>query len=297
MNILFLVSAFLVILSFACAQTFHTVVSFESEKTVFMGYMKGLRRTRNMWQQKIFTDATKGIAPPITKAPVKKEKPLKNFTSHRKQRNPSQYSKLNLSHLFADETSSIPLQKTALSLLKKLYGDKPFIKRSGIENVEQQILTEMLKIGKKLATVSDLQDLSPAEENLKLIYYRMLKGSGDYNLEKNLGYPPLSDFFSLEQNERKPIYFSFASYPLLCALCGKELAQEIVEKEEEKSIKADGRRTLTKQEMEELINRKMGPKGTSSEIIDLLSFSKKNVTLEKLSYKDPESGVYFALPL
>lgn len=297
MNILFLVSSFLVILSFVCAQTFHSVVSFESEKTFFIGYMKGLRRTRNMWQQKIFSDAKKFVSSPTQGTLVKKEKPLKNFDSHRKQRTPSHYSKLNISHLFTEQPPSTVLHQTALSLMKQLYGDKPFIKKSGIENFEQQILAKMIKLGKKTPLVSSLKDLSPSEEPLKLIYYRMLKGSGDYDLEKKQGYPPLSDFFSLEENERKPIYFSFASYPLLSALFGKDIAEEIVKKEEEKSLKALARRTLTKQEVEEMLIRKMGPKGNSLEIVDLLSFSKKNIKLEKLTYKDPISGVYFALPL
>ena len=152
MNILFFVSTLLLILSFVCAQTFHTVVSFESEKTVFVGHMKGLRKTRNMWQQKIFTDATKKsdkTKSSSASSPTVKEDKDYTFVSHRTLKNSSHYSKLNISQLITEEPHSKVLYQAALSLLKELYGDKPFIKRSGLANWETQLLNELIKEGKK----------------------------------------------------------------------------------------------------------------------------------------------------
>ena len=89
-----------------------------------------------------------------------------------------------------------------------------------------------------------------------MIYYRILKGSGSYDLATHQGYPPLSDFFSLETKERNSVYFSFASLPVLSALFGKQTAEEIMQKEEEKSIEAQTRKTLSKQEVEEFLLKK-----------------------------------------
>ena len=296
MNILFFVSSFLVILSFLCASTFHTVASFESEKIGFLGNMTGLRQTRNKWQNKLFVDATKAPNPQaaaINKIP----KIIKEYKSHRDTTIPYQYSKLNIADLLNTESSSKLLQKTVSNLLKNLYGHAPFIKESGLEHFEEILTKEMIKSGKKNKAVSTLQDLSPESEPLKSLYYKILKGSGDYNLKKNLGYPPLSDFLFLDEKERKPIYFHFASYHLLLALLGKDLADEILEKEESKSKISGGKRTLTEEEFKALLISNRGFKSNSVEIEDLLSFAKKKIPLQSLSHKDKETGVFYILPL
>ena len=296
MNILFFVSSFLVILSFLCASTFHTVASFESEKTSFLGNMVGLRQTRTLWQRKLFVDATKAPTPQAA-ASNKIPKIIKDYTSHRKRRIPTHYSKLNISDLLNNDLSSKQLQKTVSTLLKNLYGNTPFIKESGVEHFEEALLKEMIKAYKKTKSLSDLQDLSPDLEPLKTLYYKILKGSGDYDLEKRQGYPPLSDFLFLDEKERKPIYFHFASYPLLVALLGEDLAGEILEKEETKSKTDGGRRTLTEDEFKALLISHRGFKTNSSEIEDLLNFAKKKILLESLSYKDKKTGVFYILPL
>lgn len=296
MNILFFVSTLLVILSFLSAASFHHVVSFESEKTSFTGHMEGLRRTRNMWQQKLFVDATKA-ATPASAALDKVPKKFKSFSSHRKLTPPSPYSKLNIAELLFEEISSPLLRKSAEKLLMDLYGEKPFTQSIERENWPHALLSELIKIGKKKKELSDLQDLQPEAEPLRTLYYHMLKGSGAYNLETKQGYPPLSDFFSLEKNERKPIYFCFASYPVLTAVLGEEIAKEILQKEKEKSTSEGGRRVLTKAELQALLVSAEGPKDNFIEIEELLSFSKKKVALQHLSYKDPGSGVHFLLPL
>jgi hypothetical protein len=276
--------------------SFHHVISFESEKVNFKGYMEGLRRTRNMWQQKLFIDATK-TATPQAAAEVKTPKKLTNFSSHRKNELPSHYSKLNIAALIEEDIPPSLLRKSAEKLLAQLYGKKPFIKAAGIENWPQALLTELIKRGKKNLELKDLQDLQPETEPLKTLYYSMLKGSGEYNLETGQGYPPLSDFLSVDPKERKQIYFCFASYPVLIALLGKDIAEEILQKEKEKSIKDGGRRVLTKIELQDLLLSAHGPQANFLEIEELLSFSKKKVLLENLSYKDPASGVHFHLPI
>lgn len=296
MNILFFVSSFLVILSFLCASTFHTVASFESEKTSFLGNMVGLRETRNKWQAKIFVDATRAPTPQAA-AKDKIPKILTDYKSHRKKRIPSQYSKLNIADLLSNESSSKLLQKTVSVLLKNLYGNTRFIKESGVEHFEEALVKEMIKVGKKNKVLSDLQELTPESEPLKTLYYKILKGSGDYDLEKRQGYPPLSDFLFIDGKERKPIYFHFASYPLLEALLGEDLAGEILEKEETKSKADGGRRTLTEEAFKALLVSSRGFKTNALEIEDLLTFAKKKIPLESLSHKDKETGVFYILPL
>jgi len=132
---------------------------------------------------------------------------------------------------------------------------------------------------------------------MKAIYYKILRGSGDYDIALQDGYPPLSDFIFIDERERKPIYFNYVSHPILIALLGQDVADRMINLEEEKSKNLGGRRVLTKNEMSNLLMSSKIPKETTLEIENLLIYSQRVLSLDAIDSKDSDSGVYFVLPL
>ncbi|MEI8328872.1 MAG: hypothetical protein WCG14_02595 [Chlamydiia bacterium] len=292
MNILLLISSMLIILSFISATTSHTSPILEAEKTSFTGYMQGVARTRNMWQNKLFIDATRP-ARTIGKASTLKEQTHKHFPSHRTAQNLGVHSKFNIAPLLSAEPENPQIAFILQSLLEQLYGHTAFIKEAGIDNVCYEIVSLMQINGKKQSSVSELQQLSFEQEPLKTLFYKMLKGSGYYDIATQQGHPPLSDFLSIEKEEKKPIFFYFASYPVLKAFFGQSLADEIIEQENRKSQMHGRRKVLSKEELSTLLLASNNTK--LQQIQELLSFSKSRGSLQSVSYKDRQSKVYTKL--
>ena len=288
------ISSMLIILSFVSATTSHHSIVLESEKTSFHGYMQGLRQTRNMWQNKMFIDATKSMKSK-SKTSTRPKKVPKKFSSHRITNNPCLYSKCNIASLFSIEESNEQIASILTNLIEELYGHTSFVKESKIENLAHAIVSNMQRLGKKQKEVFELQDLSPKDEPLKTIFYKMLKGSGYYILEKKEGYPPLADFLYIDKEKKKPFYFHFASYQLLNAVFGEKLAKQIVELEKIKSKAHGNKRTLTKSELYNLLLDSQDPKHKQTP--ELFSFVKERGSLESLSYKNSKSRVCVKLKI
>ena len=66
------------------------------------------------------------------------------------------------------------------------------------------------------------------------ILYKMRLGTARYDLEKKRGYPPMSDFFTVEPHNPKAVFFHYASKPLLQALFGTRIQTLILALEKKK---------------------------------------------------------------
>ncbi|NDE82345.1 MAG: hypothetical protein EB051_01850 [Chlamydiia bacterium] len=294
MNILMFISSMLIIFSFISATTSHHSLVLEAEKTSFHGYMQGLRHTRNMWQNKMFIDATKAMKSKPTTSTRTKTGP-KKFSSHRRSHNPCLYSKFNIASLFSIEESDQQIASILTNLIEELYDHTSFVKESKVENLAHKIVINMQRLGKKQQDVFELQDLSPKDEPLKTIFYKMLKGSGYYALEKKEGYPPLADFLYVDKEKKKPFYFHFASYQVLHSVFGEKLTEQILELEKIKSEAHGNKRTLTKAELDNLLLNSHDPK--HKQTTELFSFVKERGSLESLSYKNSKSKVCVKLKI
>jgi hypothetical protein len=126
-------------------------------------------------------------------------------------------------------------------LLHLLYGSYDFYKKyPKKEDVAELIAHEMVH-----QKIKKLEDLSLKDNDIKAIYYKMLKGS-------NTGHPPLSLYCRLSKEKEHAIRFRFARPEILEAALGKDLAARIIQ-EEIKIRKANSRRyALTKQEFNTL---------------------------------------------
>ncbi|MBM3208148.1 MAG: hypothetical protein FJZ57_06035, partial [Chlamydiae bacterium] len=228
-----------------------------------------------MRQNKIFLSNTKKENKGKETIEPKKIKTF-SLTSHRLSNNLSENSKLNIYNLLKTDplTSSIP-GTTFENLLIVLYGNSEFVKSLESSNWPKQMLEEIRKTAKTRDPIESLDDLRPQNEKYKIAFYKMLKGSGFYDLKNRLGHPPLSDFVSLQKNNKTAVNFNYASLPVLQALLGDQVATSILQKEKIKSESKGGRRVLSKTELLALLKSSPENNKNTTELEQMLSFSKK----------------------
>jgi hypothetical protein len=82
----------------------------------------------------------------------------------------------------------------------------------------------------------------------------MSKGTQKYDLAAKKGYPPLEDFFDFNPRPiKRTCHFPFASFPLIKAMFGEKLANEILKLEQKKWERDNRRRFCLKKELLPLI--------------------------------------------
>lgn len=297
MNILFFVSSLLMIFCFLASKFSLHSSSLQNETTSFSCYMEGLKTTRNMRQNKLYLANTR-TERKTSKNNISKTKSQTAFSSHRLSYNFDESSKLDINSLISsDIPPSDTLIKTFENLLHNLYGHTEFIR--SLENPNwMKILAEEMKLAAKShKEVKELNDLYPINEKYRSIYYKILKGSGFYDLRDKTGYPPLSNFITLSKNDKPTIYFNYASFPILQALFGDKIANTILSMEQSKSELHGGRRVLSKAELNTLLNTSSNRKNQTSQLEQILNFSKKSIVLDNLVYKNKDKKILFTLPV
>ncbi|NDD57824.1 MAG: hypothetical protein EBZ47_01030 [Chlamydiae bacterium] len=295
MNILFYVSSFLILLSILVASFSQSSISLSTEKTSIDGYCKGVIKTRNAFQNRLFVKATK---PSIRHLTALHLKPLilKEISSHRISNNLHPKSKLNIKDLMIEDHPSEVLLNAAEALLKTLY-QSPALAPLQEENWEKHLLMEMKKTAKKKKNFFSLHDLFPEKGPYQQLFYKLLKGSGYYDLSKLQGFPPMRDFFVIDMTEKKSIQFHYASKEVLSAVLGKDIVEKIIEKEMIKAKQIGQRVSLSKQDLFSLIQLKPQSLNSSMDLEEIFNFSKSNITLCNLVYKDPKAEIFYRLPI
>ncbi len=287
MNILMFVSSFLILFALFLATILKESVFFEYESRSAKGSIKTEIALQSKYERYKYREETR----PHSKKPAAKS--TASFRSHRKEKSPPTLGKFNLSAVFDKDKKNINYESGA-RLLRFLYGHTPWFAE---KDLEYEILDAMLSCEEE--TVSSLAVLFPKEPRLQEIYYKMLKGTPNYDIKRKKGYPPLEDFLYLGEKEQKAVYFYYASYPVLFAVLGESIAEEILSLERKKWEKDHKLHTVMEEELRSLLA--MHTKELKGKAFqdwgELFSFAKKRVYLEKLSYEDPDSHVTAHLPL
>lgn len=293
MNILFIVSFLLLTLSIAVGKSFLFTQTMTTEKTSLIGRCRASLEIRNTSQVRLFTRATTAAK---TKAQTTSSP--RALPSHRVQSQPFEMSKLSITTLFTDEIDTQKhLLQITYNLLDDLYGDMPFIKQLQNPHWQKDLIAALMEEGSHKGDDIDLIDIRPKDKLLASIYYKILKGTSGYHLHPKKGIPPLTDFISVATKRRKPIFFCYASLPVMSAALGKDLAVMILEREEERSKALGGRRVLDEGELISLIRENDPHPDKVQQVDETFLFVKKFITLEALSYGDPVSQVYLYQPL
>lgn len=298
MNILLLVSAFLIVLALGCSAIFQTFTTATIGEKSFKGRLEAQKLSLNTIQEKQFKRA-------IARPPGKKknednpspsaEKKKKELINPRTKQNPWDESKLNLGPLLAPFSSGTQgkLYEVALALLEELY------KGSAVERLAQEkkvdsfalrILDSIIEKAKENPEAESLAELFPDDLALQEIYYKMLKGTQNYDGVS--GYPPLQDYFSFEkESKKKPIDFSLATAPLLKALLGPKITSQILEEEKVNSEKNRKFSALRQKGLEQVLLQFPEERLAFSDFSDLVYFETKKKPATSYMFIDPKTQI------
>ncbi len=294
MNILPLILTFIMVFTLSASLFMDEKRSTFAEGKNYISYMQTERRLKNRLEAKLFSKE----AAPSKKEPQEKEEKPKNlnpidYKSRRVGAHLSAMAKINIAPLF--DTPSLKeyslIYETAAKLIKNLYSTQTFYK----EKLEYQLLDILIAAGKEKKEAHSINELFLEVKELQPIFYKILKGTLHYNTQTKEGCPPLEDFILIDsQTKAKPIAFCFASIPLLEALFGSEITNEILAKEEGKWAKDHKHHTVTKEELSTLLQ---SLKQSPSELLELLNFSRKASPKKELTHTDPKTKICIKKPL
>jgi|GEM_PF-1473071 len=215
-------------------------------------------------------------AHPIKKPKAKRQTTLlqKAQTNSRHSRGFFHSSKFNLWPLVQDKHSPLSkiLYDKAVRLIEILYQKESFYQKFHDPELAKKILDAMLENKGEKSLVS----LFPKDPILKKIYYQMMQGT-------NTKYPSLREFFKIEEcSKNAPIQFHYASTPVLMAILGKTLGQEVLRSEKEKQKTQNRGTTLTKQQMQQLLLKNPSSEFPFDHLEKVFSFSLKNKGVPEL---------------
>lgn len=292
MNVLPFILAFLLILSFSSYTLFKDFTATQLEAWGSTGYLQTEREARGQSAEKLYRLAKKTNGPRKKKNADEKGKGKKRtFKSRRSHCVPLEEAKLNLAFLLTTAPSSSSyaiLYETAATLIRTLYNRQPFWK----EGIERPLLDEMIRQGKAHPQAATFGALFPENKELAELFYILLKGTQSYNLETLEGIPIFSDFFLIDSTpSEKPIYFCFASLPLLSALFGPEITHAITEEEQKKWEQKKRNYTLKRTELEDLLTRFPNTKYSFEQYKELMNFSIVGQGRKMKGVKDPNTGI------
>lgn len=232
--------------------------------------------------------------PQEKKTPVKEQKKqprYETFINLRRIFPPPEKAKLSLSPLFKEhaDLSENLIYQTALNLLSLLYQSTPIVNGQK-PGWEKRILDEVISKERSLSELDSLSDLFPKDPALKTLYYKMLKGTNDYDVEAKRGVPPLGDFFTIDEDKKgNTVYFSFAPPVLLKALFGESIANAILTAEQQELAQTHKFQWLTKEELQAILLQHRSPKAQFSLYEPYVNFSKQIPVKKNIAGQDAQT--------
>jgi hypothetical protein len=262
MNILGFVSAILIIFSIICASMLHQHQDSNQIKNSIEGYYSASTESQD-FAEKNFFKSIKGekeqkidiFKPKPNPAPLKKtqspiEEVKKTEPADKIEENESDNddedeneaqnidrgknkviyscSVLNILPLLKDgKDKEHDCYEIFAKLIRAIY-EKELTKK----NMEYLLIDTLIKKSQEILTANEelfLEKIYFGNESLQNLWYKMLKGSKFYNLEKNIGYPSIFEFVSLYNSNKTTICMQKISDEMLMCLFNKKIAGEIKE--------------------------------------------------------------------
>jgi len=227
------------------------------------------------------------------KAVVKPKEQIKNrrakpFASPREAFNLPQSAKLNIASLLKESPDPY-LYEIALRLLGQLYLPTIIYK----EEMKSKVLDRLIQAAKSISGTLTWEKLFDAINEEREFYLKIFKGTQNYQLCTNIGYPALSDFFCIEEN-RAPILIMHASRPLLAAAFGEAAAHRMILAEKEAWQSAEDS-YLKKEKVEEILSQCMPKNRDPQKLQKLVNFGQHSKKTENLIFYDPQSHIQLKL--
>ncbi len=280
MNFLPFVFTFLLILSFISSFLFSSLRGTARENKVILVQHKTYLHLISEQNKKLFKkyqksqpqDAEKNLKP----HPPKDKKTQKKRQEPRLSHEGYEKSKLNLIPLIHGDVSALKplLERTAIRLIEILYGGCAFYTSSSVKDIARTIVKHMME--EKIESLEELtfKNNKPLEQ----VYYKMLKGT-------NTGYPSLSEYICFNKKEKTtPIFFYYASKPVLRAALGEEFAKKVFDLEMKNWLEDSKCKALNRSQFTALLTSSK----LDSQIESLMNFNRRNKGLRQIGQAEKE---------
>ncbi|HEY5259916.1 MAG TPA: hypothetical protein VIJ46_04640 [Rhabdochlamydiaceae bacterium] len=283
MNLLPFVCAMLVIFGLLSTSLFRERLTLSNLKSSCQGILRAERTSRNYLEAKEYkkhpkekSTGQKKEKPELKPNPPPPKAQKTDVLTYRDAQIFTTNTKLDLSPLFSKETPL--LYETAVRYIRFLYSNASFYK----EGLENQILDQIVAQGAAAKERTSFADLFPKDPAFAVIFYKMLKGTGSYDLDSGKGYPPLENYFQLAEGSGKPINIHFAPTRLIRSLFGEQIASGIFKEES-----ASGSR-ISQTKLEDLLMKN----NLNAQTFDpLLNYSSVKTVSQVVTISDEESGI------
>lgn len=282
MNVLPLVSAFLILFAIASYTFLHSVKATIQENFHYKGALAVERTFASTVQENLYKNQ-KGDKEEKKESDSEKDEEV-TFTSHRDSLKFPNSSKLNIRPLFTEEGNK-QLEKVALTLLNGLYQNTSIYTK----NMEQEVLDVIIHTAKNNPNVQTLEELlTKIPDNKTPFFYKLIKGTQVYHLNTDKGYPPLGDYISLDgkSNKRKSINFYRASRPVLSAVFGEKMTELIIAEEKKKWEVDHKKKFLTKEQLQTFLTEKCKKNLSDFEALLYFDSSSQKRTQEVVKSED-----------
>ena len=225
-------------------------------------YLALLSKQNNAQYKKLTPKPKSDKPPPEKKEPEEEEEDdgIDETKAPRSLVDGCEKSKLNLTALIRgnDPLASKMIENTAIRLLESLYGNCDFYQKGAAQAIVKQMIKDKIE---------SFEELKLKNPEYNKIYYKMLQGTSS-------GYPALSEYFSLNNKNPKPIYFRYATKTVLKAALGEKFAAEVFELERKRWEKNHRCKVMVKEDFLNLAKTKHGMDEMSA--LALIDFENKN---------------------
>jgi hypothetical protein len=181
-----------------------------------------------------------------------------------------------------------PLFEPLAKMLRLLYGERIFDPEPHSEKIEYRLLEAILIKARKNPENKELAQFFPDDPALSKVYYKMLRGTNQYN--KKDGVPPLGDFVTFHK-DAPAIFFSFASIVLLEALFDQKVAEQISQEERKKWELLNKYYYFSKEDLQLLLSKTPTLASSYSTLESYLDFSKQIKPRKEIGGIDNNTGL------
>ena len=268
MNILPLVSAFILIFAIGSYTFVHNQLCSIQERQHFFGAISASHKYARTLQSKRYRKIKgENLFP---QKPSEGELKETEYKSPRDRDYPYEQAKLNIQSMIGADTTK--LDALFVSFVDHLY---QFFPEKGTRQ-PGKLLLKLIKKGKTLSSLEQL--LKIVDDQDREFVYKLLKGTQNVNLDQGIGYPALGDYIRIGDKREKPVHICHAARPLLEILCGPHIAPMIILEEKLKWEPEHKHIPITRDELVPLL---LSRDFNLTSIEDFIDFSRKIEVLQE----------------
>ena len=290
MNLIPFVLILITILSLFSLTHFESAVVRKKESQIYLAYFKGLRETRSqkatVAYEKSLPEKERPSQFPSMSSP---KNPFTTSTHFRTARIGWDQGKLNLSSLISNSHKPSLLKTVCIKYLKELYGHADFFPKQ--KSFPEALLDVLIESYQKADLSTPFYHVTLRNKEFQSVFYKMVRGTHTYDLDKKIGYPPFGDMFTFAKKDSPPMNFHYANPSFLSAILGEGLKKEFIELEKRHLQKARSqcRSPIKKSEFKDFLRDHKIEEGP--QLLSLFDFKYCASERHPEKYRDPETQI------